>query len=180
MRKSIGWIGVVVVATALAVLPALPTGAGRTGAAPLHVRKVVVGPVPAETQFVVVVSCDDDIVFNGSGGSSATLVFDAQGNPVGTGDTVTFTNEGECTVTETQNSGAASVSYQCEGSVSPPTTASGASVLDGAGRFSPRVAGLRAPAVPDDRPAERADRGEHRLREPRGDGHGDEYVRRPG
>ena len=144
MRKPIGWIAVVGAATALAVLPALPAGAGRTGVAPLHVRKVVVGPVPAGTQFVVQVSCDDNIIFNNSGGSSETLVFDAQGNPAGTGDTVTF-NEGsaECTVTETQNGGAASVSYQCEGSVPPPTTPSGASVLDGAGRFSPRLAGLQ-------------------------------------
>jgi hypothetical protein len=143
VRKSMGWIGVTVAAAAAAAVPALPAGAGRTGVAPLHVRKVVVGPVPAETQFVVVVSCDGDIVFNGSGGSSATLVFDAQGNPVGTGDTVTFNGGGECTVTETQNGGAASVSYQCEGSVPPPTTASGASLLDGAGRFSPRLAGLQ-------------------------------------
>ena len=150
MRKSIGWIGVFVAAAATVAMTAAPAGAGGGGdAAPLHIRKVVVGPVPPGTQFVETVACEGSesgqpIIFTGGPpASSVQLVFDAQGNPVGTGDTVTFTNGGECTVTETQNGGAASVSYQCEGSVPPSTMASGASVLDGAGRFSPRLAGLQ-------------------------------------
>jgi hypothetical protein len=63
----------------------------------------------------------------------AQLVFDAQGTPVGTGDTLTFTGPGECKVTETQNGGAVSVSYQCESTSPPPDQ-----TLTGSGRFSPR------------------------------------------
>jgi hypothetical protein len=91
---------------------------------------------------VVTVACEgrsgQPIIFTGGPqAASQDLVFDAQGNPVGT-DTVTFTNAGECLVTETQNGGAASVSYECEGSVPPPTIEPESS---GAGRFSPRLAG---------------------------------------
>ena len=138
MRK---WIGVVAAVVALVLMAALPAGAGRPGtAAPLHIRKVVVGPVPAGTQFVVTIACEGSIIFTGNGpASSAQLVFDAQGNPVGTGDTVTFTDGGQCTVTETQNGGAASVSYECEGTL-PPADMN----TSGGGRFSPRI----GPGVP--------------------------------
>jgi hypothetical protein len=134
-----GWIGAFVAATALVVLAAAPAGAGEPGnAAPLHVRKVVVGPVPPGTQFVETVACDDDIIFTGGPpATSVQLVFDAQGNPVGGGDTVTFVNEGQCSVTETETGGAASVTYQCEGSL--PVD----SMITGTGRFSPR-----GPAAP--------------------------------
>ncbi len=148
MRKSIGWIGVTVAAAAVVAMTAAPAGAGASGdAAPLHVRKVVVGPVPAGTQFVVTVACEgrrgEPIIFTGGPpAASQQLVFDAEGNPAGTGDTVTFTNPGECTVTETENGGASSVSYQCEGSAPPPMT-DGTILPSGAGRFSPRVAGLQ-------------------------------------
>jgi hypothetical protein len=141
VRKSMGWIGVVVAATGLVALAAGPAGAGRNGgAAPLHVRKVVVGPVPAGTQFVETIACDGSIIVDGGGGSSsAQLVFDAQGNPVGTGDTVTFVEAGSCTVTETQTGGAATVIYECEGTAPPPNEdATGAG-----GPFSPLRAGVQ-------------------------------------
>jgi hypothetical protein len=147
VRKSIGWIGVLVATTGLVALVAQPAGAGREGSAPLHVRKVVVGPVPPGTQFVETVACEGEpgqpIIFTPSGAvASQQLVFDAQGNPVGTGDTVTFISSGECTVTESQTGGAASVTYQCEGSVPPPQMDE--TILpNGAGRFSPRLAGLQ-------------------------------------
>jgi hypothetical protein len=112
------WIGAAVAAVAMLVLVAPPAGAGLD-AAPLTVRKVPVGPVPAGTQFVVTISCDKPIISTGNGSVSSTqLVFDAQGNPVGP-DTVEFSDFGTCTVTETQTGGAASVIYECEGSFTP-------------------------------------------------------------
>jgi hypothetical protein len=140
MRK---WIGVTAAAAAIVLFAALPAGAGVDGGfAPLDVHKVVVGPVPAGTQFVVTIDCDDDIIFTGIGNpvSSVQLVFDAQGNPVGTGDTVRFTGNGACTVTETQNGGAVSVVYECEGVTPTPAEAS----ISGGGRFSARL----GPGVP--------------------------------
>jgi hypothetical protein len=135
MRK---WIGVLVAAAALVALAALPAGAGNGGGAPLTVRKVPVGPVPAGTQFVVTVACDGEIIHTGNGpASSAQLVFDAQGNPVGP-DTVTFDDGGSCTVTETQNGGASSVIYECQGTLPPE-----ASITGGGGPFSARAVGRR-------------------------------------
>jgi hypothetical protein len=130
MRK---WIGVTAAVSALDVMGALPAGAGKDGGfAPLHVRKLVVGPVPPGTQFVVTIDCGDDIIFTGVSNpvSSVQLVFDAQGNPVGTGDTVMFMDGGNCTVTETQNGGAVSVIYECEGTFGPrPPTVQGSEHL---------------------------------------------------
>jgi Domain of unknown function (DUF5979) len=139
------WIGAIVAAAALVALTAIPVAAGGNGAAPLTVDKVVIGPVPAGTQFVVTIQCDSEIINNGGGmgASSAQLVFDAQGNPVGP-DTVTFNDGGQCTVTETQNGGASSVIYECESTVPPP--AKGA-LPDAAGRFGPRPA---QPPLPRD------------------------------
>jgi hypothetical protein len=130
-----GWISVTVAAAAIVMVGAAPAGAGRPPSSPLHIHKVVVGPVPAGTQFVETVTCDGNIISTGGGpsASSAQLVFDAQGNPVGTGDTLTFTGTGECTVTETQTGGAVSVSYQCESTSPPPNQ-----TVTGIGRFSPR------------------------------------------
>lgn len=115
MRKC---TGAAVAALAMLVLVAPAAGAGLD-AAPLTVRKIPVGPVPAETQFVVTISCEEPIISTDNGPVSSTqLVFDAQGNPVGP-DTVEFTDFGTCTVTETQTGGAASVIYECEGSFTP-------------------------------------------------------------
>jgi Domain of unknown function (DUF5979) len=130
------WIGVTATAAALVVMGALPAGAGKDGgSAPLHVHKVVVGSAAAGTQFVVTIDCGDEIIHNdGNPVSSVQLVFDAQGNPVGTGDTVTFDDGGKCTVTETQNGGATSVVYECQGfAPAPPVPA-----VEGSGRFGPR------------------------------------------
>lgn len=120
------WIGAITAAAALVVLGALPAGAGNGGgAAPLTVVKVPVGPVPAGTQFVVTIECDGEIIFTGNDpAASAELVFDEQGNPVGP-DTVTFVDGGECTVTETQTGGAASVIYECEGTFPDLQSATG-------------------------------------------------------
>ena len=138
---------VTVAAAALVLMAALPSGAGVVSqAAPLHIHKVVVGPVPPGTQFVETLACQGNqgqpIIFNGGGNppvSSMQFVFDAQGNPVGTGDTATFVGPGSCTVTETQTGGAASVSYQCE--VNRPPSPDSAS-----GGFSPQ--GAVIPATP--------------------------------
>ncbi|HEV8208128.1 MAG TPA: DUF5979 domain-containing protein [Acidimicrobiia bacterium] len=138
MRK---WTGALVVAAALVALPALPAGAGVDGgSAPiLTIRKVVIGPVPAGTQFVETVSCDGEIIRpGGPGSSSGQRTYDAQGNPVTNGD-FEFIDNGQCTVTETQTGGAASVTYECEGTVPPPM------MLEGSGRSSPRVAGPAPP-----------------------------------
>jgi hypothetical protein len=125
-----------VVAAALVALPALPAAAGDGGNAPiLTIRKVVVGPVPPGTQFAETVNCDGEIIRPGGPGSSTgQRTYDAQGNPV-TSDSFEFIDNGQCTVTETQTGGAASVTYECEGTVPPPM------MLEGAGRSSPRVAG---------------------------------------
>jgi hypothetical protein len=139
MRKL---IGVTTVAAALVALPALPAGAGDAGNAPiLTIRKVVVGPVPPGTQFVETLNCDGNIIRPGGPGSSTgQRTYDAQGNPVTSGN-FEFIDNGQCTVTETQTGGAASVGYECEGTVPPPVT------LMGSGRSSPRVTGP-APAQP--------------------------------
>ena len=133
-------VGVTVAAVALVALAAGPAGAGDGGNAPiLTIRKLVVGPVPPGTQFVETLNCDGDIIRpGGPGSSSGQRTFDAQGNPV-TGDSFEFIDNGQCTVTETQTGGAASVTYQCEGTVPPPL------MLEGSGRSSPRIAGRRPP-----------------------------------
>jgi hypothetical protein len=132
------WAGVLVAAAALVALAAPPAEAG-IDAAPLTVRKVPAGPVPAGTQFVVTISCDKEIISTDDGPVSSTqLVFDAQGNPVGP-DTVEFTDFGTCTVTETQTGGAASVIYECQGSAVP------GGLAEGTGRFGPRRSQPAAP-----------------------------------
>jgi Domain of unknown function (DUF5979) len=134
-------VGVTVAALALVALAAGPAGAGVDGGSQptLTIRKVVVGPVPAGTQFVETVNCDGDIIRpGGPGSSSRQLTFDAQGNPATSGS-IDFIDDGQCTVTETQTGGAASVVYECEGTVPPPL------MLQGSGRSSPRVAGPAAP-----------------------------------
>ena len=82
--------------------------------------------MPPGTQFVETLACQgtegNSIIFNGGQPPAASeqFVFDAQGNPIGTGDTATFVGPGSCTVTETQTGGAASVTYQCEVNRSGP------------------------------------------------------------
>jgi hypothetical protein len=135
------WIAVMAAAGALVVVAAGPAGAGVDGGNQpiLTIRKVVVGPVPPGTQFVETVNCDGEIIRpGGPGSSSRQLTFDAQGNPATSGS-IEFIDEGQCTVTETQTGGAASVVYECEGTVPPPM------MLEGSGRSSPRVAGPAPP-----------------------------------
>jgi hypothetical protein len=135
------WIAVMAAAGALVVVAAGPAGAGVDGGNQpiLTIRKVVVGPVPPGTQFVETVNCDGEIIRpGGHGSSSRQLTFDAQGNPATSGS-IEFIDDGQCTVTETQTGGAASVVYECEGTVPPPM------MLEGSGRSSPRVAGPAPP-----------------------------------
>ena len=106
-----------------------PAGAGFNGA-PLTIAKTVSGTVPAGTTFTASIVCDGPIIDDGESGADAAFVqFDAAGQPT-TLDSVTFINDGACTVTETVNGGAASTTYACEGTV----PAAGASRIgDGVG-----------------------------------------------
>jgi len=96
--------------------PAAAGGGGPSNAAPLTVVKTVSGTVPAGTTFTATIACGDDIIDNGAGTgvASATVTFDASGQPT-SADTVFFRNDGQCTVTETATGGAASTTYACEG-----------------------------------------------------------------
>jgi hypothetical protein len=92
--------------------------------APLTVVKVVdpAHPAPTGTTFTATVHCDGSIIDTGEpaneatdeGTDTATITFDATGQPTSP-STIGFINEGVCTVTETANGGAKSVSYACEG-----------------------------------------------------------------
>lgn len=85
--------------------------------APLTIVKTVSGPVPAGTTFTVTVNCFDGAeIDDGDGGTTtATVTFDAAGQPT-SADTLSFSNgPGACTVTETTTGGAATVSYSCVG-----------------------------------------------------------------
>jgi hypothetical protein len=111
---------------ALALVTTAPgAGAGiEEVAAPLTVVKTVSGPVPAGTTFTATIQCNDDIILVQGGESTdhATVTFGADGQPTSP-DTVSFVDAGTCTVTETANGGAATTTYECEGSVpETPTT----------------------------------------------------------
>jgi hypothetical protein len=109
-RRILVLAGVVVAAT---VAVGAPAGAGREpNSAPLTIQKVVVGTAPPGTQFVVDLNC-----VTGSEGQDQ-VVFDEFGQPVGP-NTVFFGGPNECTPTESQTGGAATVSYACEGTIPP-------------------------------------------------------------
>jgi hypothetical protein len=82
----------------------------------LTVLKTVTGEVPSGTTFTVSVYCNTSIIDDGgSGTDSATVEFDAAGQPTGP-DTIDFLDTlGNCTVTETEDGGASSTTYACEG-----------------------------------------------------------------
>src|SRR4051812_49169602 len=83
----------------------------------LTILKTVSGPVAEGTTFTVAVQCDEDIIDDGGTGTdSATVEFDSTGQPT-SADTLEllFPDLGSCTVTETEDGGAASTTYACEG-----------------------------------------------------------------
>jgi hypothetical protein len=120
MRRHLSRIPMVAAVAALALAGLATTaGAGGVGmlAAPLTIAKTVHGPVPAGTTFTVTIHCGSPIIDDGgSGTDTATVTFDAQGNP-STADTIGFGDPGQCTVTETANGGAATVTYSCVGTL---------------------------------------------------------------
>ena len=84
----------------------IPAGAGDL-IQPIHIAKVVEGPVPDGTEFEVEVSCE-----NPHGPTiDETLTFPAEGGleTVGGGGSSV-----DCTVTETVTGGATTVAYECE------------------------------------------------------------------
>ena len=106
-------------AVALGVLGFGPVAQAGTQplSAPLTIVKTVSGPVPAGTTFTVTVNCFDGAeIDDGDGGTTtATVTFDAAGQPT-SADTLNFSDgPGACTVTETTTGGAATVSYSCVG-----------------------------------------------------------------
>jgi len=96
-------------------------------AAPLTIAKVVGGTVvfPAGTRFDVTISCTNPTINLGSlglpgTGSAVTLSFVANGAGVASAvgpDTISFVNQTDCTVNETRNGGAPSVSYLCSAQI---------------------------------------------------------------
>jgi hypothetical protein len=93
--------------------------------APLTIVKTVSGTVPAGTTFTVNLHCPDGNIDTGAESDAAaitdtdaTVTFDASGQPTSP-DTIGFDGEGTCTVTETANGGASSVTYACEGTIPP-------------------------------------------------------------
>jgi Domain of unknown function (DUF5979) len=119
MRRHLSRIPMVVAIAALA-LAGLATTAGAGSqmlAAPLTIAKTVHGTVPAGTTFTVTIHCGSPIIDDGgSGTDTATVTFDAQGNPT-SADTIGFGDPGQCTVTETADGGAATVTYSCVGTL---------------------------------------------------------------
>ncbi len=94
-------------------------------AAPLTVTKSIAGaPAPAAgTEFTITVQCLDSTIDLGSVGragtaSSVDLTFvvgsDGQAHPTVT-DTISFVEENQCTVLESDAGGAASTTYACSG-----------------------------------------------------------------
>jgi hypothetical protein len=95
--------------------------------APLTIAKTVHGPVPAGTTFTAHIACDDDIIVSGGGTVDAIdVTFDATGQAT-TQATFGFDDPGTCTVSETADGGAATVSYACAGDLGQA----------GAGDFAP-------------------------------------------
>ena len=91
-------------------------GQGAPINSPLTIVKTVSGPVPAGTTFTATVECDGNIIVvdQGPDSDTATVTFDATGQPT-TADTISFKNqEGSCTVTETETGGAETTTYSCE------------------------------------------------------------------
>jgi hypothetical protein len=124
-------------------------GAGVVGgAAPLTILKTVTGTVPAGTTFTVALECSDGAeIDDGDGGTtSATVTFDAAGQPTSP-DTFTFSDgPGLCVVSETVSGGASSTTYACEGSY--PDTPEEPAVPEQEGGFSAEQVAPGDPVCP--------------------------------
>ena len=171
MRRLLMLVPVAIGTVTLAGAALVPAGAGlRNGSAPLTIEKEVDGVVPPDTEFTVKVECDNANIFTPNGPvASATVDFDEKGHPDGS-DTITFTNEGICTVTETHDGDAEDVSYECEGQF-PEANAPSEGVRGRATGRSCRS--VRRGAWPAGEPDHRL----HRVRH--SDRHGDGHQRVP-
>jgi hypothetical protein len=92
----------------------------------LTILKTVSGEVPEGTTFTVTVECDHDVIDDGEGGTdTATATFDAEGQPTNAAaDQIDLLSTiGTCTVTETEDGGATSTTYECEGGPTVSATA---------------------------------------------------------
>lgn len=122
LKLTVPSLGIAVLALGVLAPSATAGGGEGPGAAPLTIVKTVSGPVPAGTTFTVSVQCTPDEEPSDAGaamidgGNSATVTFDAAGQPTSP-DVITFDGPGVCTVTETATGGAATTTYACEGSV---------------------------------------------------------------
>ena len=98
--------------------PAADAGLQIQPFAEITVAKTVSGPVPEGTTFTASLECDDDIIIDGNDFTdSVEVTFDATGQPTSP-DTFGLDDPGSCTVTETDDGGASSTTYECE-SVAP-------------------------------------------------------------
>jgi hypothetical protein len=116
----------VLILSLLAVGPALFASAAHAGGGggTLTVIKVVDGPVPAGTQFVINVHC--------TGPGNNTFSTDLTYGESGGTQSMTADRSTPCAVAETTDGGAATVAYACEAvslSNTPTTCASDQSVL---------------------------------------------------
>jgi hypothetical protein len=118
---------------------AASAGAGSPLQSPLTVEKVVHGPVPAGTTFTAQIQCDEDIIISGGGTvDSVNVTFDATGQATSQA-TFGFDDPGECTVTETANGGAETVTYSCVGNPGTPDVVKGAAVASNCAASGPQA-----------------------------------------
>ena len=89
-------------------MSAIPAGAGDLPIQPIHIVKVVEGPVPEGTTFEVNVTCEDS---QGQPEIDETVTFPATGGEqvVGGGGASI-----DCSLEETVTGGAASVAFECD------------------------------------------------------------------
>jgi hypothetical protein len=110
-------VAVSVAALAVFVLAGTAAGGPTPVTNQLTIVKTVDGPVSLDTTFTVSIDCTNDVIDDGDGGTdTATVEFDSTGQPT-TPDVIdlVFDVQGTCTVTETEDGGAASTTFECEG-----------------------------------------------------------------
>ena len=131
---ALGWVA------ALGLITPADTGNGNY----VVVEKVVEGPVPEGTVFEIEVDCtptaptvapEAEATPSIPDPEPVTLKFDANGDPIGT-DMVSAPSFGTCKVTETDDGGASTVSYECSvppmpnGTVDPEANGAPVECLD--------------------------------------------------